>query len=203
MKAVWSSPSRPNKQHRSRILSRTATSQVRLFFFFVPKVLSLHLLLKPHFMSVSIKTVQSKRDLIAFVKFPVKLYKDCPYYVPNLYMDELSALDPSKNPMGKYCISRLFLAYKDGKLAGRMAAIINNIANKDWDQKEVRFGWADFIDDKEVSRSLMEAVIAFGKQHGMNKVTGPLGFTDFDNEGCVVEGFDDISSFMLKYNYPY
>ena len=154
-------------------------------------------------MSVIIKTVQSKRDLTAFVKFPVKLYKDCPYYVPNLYMDELSALDPSKNPMGKYCISRLFLAYKDGKLAGRIAAIINNIANKDWDQKEVRFGWADFIDDKEVSRSLMEAVIAFGKEHGMNKVTGPLGFTDFDNEGCVVEGFDDISSFMLKYNYPY
>ena len=154
-------------------------------------------------MSVIIKTVQSKRDLTAFVKFPVKLYKDCPYYVPNLYMDELSALDPSKNPMGKYCFSRLFLAYKDGKLAGRIAAIINNIANKDWDQKEVRFGWADFIDDKEVSRSLMEAVIAFGKEHGMNKVTGPLGFTDFDNEGCVVEGFDDISSFMLKYNYPY
>ena len=154
-------------------------------------------------MPVTVKTVETKQDLKAFVKFPLDLYKDCPHYVPNLYMDEMAALDPQKNPMAKYCKSRLFLAYKDGKLAGRIAAIINNIANKDWDQKEVRFGWVDFIDDKEVSQALMDAVTDFGKQYGMTKLTGPLGFTDFDNEGCVVEGFDDISSFMLKYNYPY
>ena len=154
-------------------------------------------------MSVVIKTVQSRKDLRAFVKFPLELYKDCPFYVPGLYLDELSALDPARNPMSKYAKSALFLAYKDGKIVGRVAAIINEIANRDWKHQEVRFGWIDFIDDKEVSRALIEAVIGFGKQYGMTQVSGPLGFTDFDNEGCVVEGFDDISSYALRYNYPY
>ena len=154
-------------------------------------------------MSVTIKTVETKADLKTFVKFPLELYKGCPYYVPNIYVDEMSALDTKKNPMSKYSKSAKFLAYKDGKVVGRVAAIINEIANRDWNHQEVRFGWIDFIDDKEVSKALIEAVIAFGKQHGMTQISGPLGFTDFDNEGCVVEGFDDISSFMLKYNYPY
>jgi len=154
-------------------------------------------------MPVSIVTVQNKKQLKAFVKFPLQLYKDCPYYVPGIFADEMSTLDPSKNPMGKYSKTRLFLAYKDGKLVGRVAAIINEIANKNWNHQEVRFGWIDFIDDKEVSAALLEAVMAYGKEHGMTDVTGPLGFTDFDSEGCVVEGFDDISSFALKFNYPY
>jgi len=154
-------------------------------------------------MSVVIKTVESAKELREFVKFPLRLYKDCPYYVPNLYLDELTALNPDKNPMGKYSKSKKFLAYKDGKIAGRVMAIINEIANRNWNHAEVRFGWIDFIDDKEVSKALIEAVIAFGKENGMTQISGPLGFTDFDNEGCVVEGFDDISSFMLKYNYPY
>ena len=154
-------------------------------------------------MSVVIKTVASKEDLKIFVKFPLQLYKDCPYYVPNLFADEMATLDPQRNAMGKYSLTRLFLAYKDGRVAGRIAAIINEIANRDWNHAEVRFGWMDFIDDKEVSKALVDAVIAFGKENGMTTVAGPLGFTDFDNEGCVVEGFDDISSFMLKYNYPY
>jgi ribosomal protein S18 acetylase RimI-like enzyme len=154
-------------------------------------------------MPVTIKTVQSRADLRNFVKFPLHLYKDCPYYVPGLFMDEMGTLDPKKNPMGKYARWELFLAYKDGKIAGRVAAIINQIANRDWNHAEVRFGWIDFIDDKEVSRALIEAVAAFGKQHGMTTITGPLGFTDFDNEGCVIEGFDDISSYALRFNYPY
>ncbi len=154
-------------------------------------------------MSVVIKTVESAKELREFVKFPLRLYKDCPYYVPNLYLDELTALNPDKNPMGKYSKSKKFLAYKDGKIVGRVMAIINEIANRNWNHAEVRFGWIDFIDDKEVSKALIEAVIAFGRENGMNQISGPLGFTDFDNEGCVVEGFDDISSFMLKYNYPY
>ena len=154
-------------------------------------------------MSVIIKQVSSRADLRRFVKFPVELYKDCPYFVPNLYLDEMSALDERKNPMGKYSKSAKYLAYKDGKLVGRVAAIINDIANKSWNQAEVHFGWIDFIDDMEVSRALIEAVIAFGKQHGMTKIAGPLGFTDFDSEGCVIEGFDEISSFALKFNYPY
>ena len=154
-------------------------------------------------MSITIKKVESKKDLKSFVKFPLELYKGCPYYVPNIYIDEMSALDPAKNPMSKYAKTALFLAYKEGKVAGRVAAIINEIANRDWNHQEVRFGWMDFIDDKEVSRALIEAVIAFGKESGMTQISGPLGFTDFDNEGCVVEGFDDISSFFLKYNYSY
>ena len=154
-------------------------------------------------MSVSIKTVETAKELREFVKFPLRLYKNCPHYVPNLYLDELSTLNPDKNPMGKYSKSRKFLAYKDGKVVGRVMAIINEIANRDWNHAEVRFGWIDFIDDKEVSKALLEAVIAFGKEHGMTQVSGPLGFTDFDSEGCVVEGFDDISSFALKYNYDY
>ena len=154
-------------------------------------------------MSVIIKPVETRKDLRVFVEFPLSLYKDCPYYVPGLFSDEMATLDPSKNPMGNYSKSKLFLAFKDGKVVGRVAAIINEIANKSWHHEEVRFGWIDFVDDKEVSRALLEAVIAFGKEHGMTQISGPLGFTDFDNEGCVVEGFDDISSFALHYNYPY
>ena len=155
-------------------------------------------------MPITIKTVESRKDLRAFVKFPLKLYKDCPYYVPGIYMDELSTLDVSKNPMGKYSKSEKYLAYNGkGEIVGRVIAIINEIANRDWNHAEVRFGWMDFIDDKEVSKALIEAVIAFGKKHGMTQISGPLGFTDFDSEGCVVEGFDDMSSFALRYNYPY
>ena len=129
-------------------------------------------------MSVVIKTVESKADLKTFVKFPLQLYKNCPYYVPNLYADEMVALDSQKNAMGKYSLSRKFLAYKDGKVVGRIAAIINQIANKDWAHAEVRFGWVDFIDDKEVSKALVDAVIAFGRENGMTTIAGPLGFTD-------------------------
>ena len=154
-------------------------------------------------MSVVIKTVTSRKDLRRFIQFPLDLYKDCPYYVPGLYLDERAALDPARNPMSRYAKCALFLAYKDGRLAGRVAAIINEIANRDWNHQEVRFGWIDFVDDREVSRALLEAVIGFGKQYGMTQVSGPLGFTDFDNEGCVVEGFDDISSYALRYNYSY
>ena len=154
-------------------------------------------------MPITVVTVQTRKQLRAFVKFPLDLYKDCPYYVPNIFADELITLDPDKNPMGKYSKVAKFLAYKDGVIVGRVAAIINEIANKDWNHQEVRFGWMDFVDDKDVSKALIEAVIAFGKEQGMTQISGPLGFTDFDNEGCVVEGFDDISSFALKYNYPY
>ena len=138
------------------------------------------------------------------MKFPLKLYKDCPHYVPSLFMDEMSSLDMAKNPMGKYAKCEKYLAYNEkGEIVGRVAAIINDIANRDWGHSEVRFGWIDFVDDREISRALVDAVVAFGKKHGMTQVSGPLGFTDFDNEGCVVEGFDDISSFNLKYNFPY
>lgn len=154
-------------------------------------------------MSVIITEVKTKKELRLFAKFPMNLYKDSPYYVPNLYFDEMNALDPAKNPMCKYSKFVRFLAWKDGKVVGRVAGIINEIANRDWDHKEVRFGWFDFVDDREVSKALLEKVIEWGKSYGMTQISGPLGFTDFDNEGMVVEGFDQISSFMLKFNYPY
>ena len=125
-------------------------------------------------MSVTIKRVESRKELRAFVKFPLELYKNCPYFVPGLYMDEMTALDPEKNPMGKYSRSAKFLALnQEGKVVGRVMAIINDIANRDWKHQEVRFGWIDFIDDKEVSRALIEAVISFGKENGMTSVSGP------------------------------
>ena len=155
-------------------------------------------------MSVTVKAVKSRRDLRKFITFPLKLYKGCPYYVPNLYSDDISTLDMSKNPMGHYAKCEKFLAYNEkGEIVGRVAAIINEIANRDWKHAEVRFGWIDFIDDMEVSKALLDAVVAFGKENGMTQISGPLGFTDFDNEGCVVEGFDNISSFALKFNYDY
>ena len=130
------------------------------FLLFERKNVSLWTLNEKHRMAVTIKQVQSRRDLRRFVKFPLELYKDCPYFVPSLFSDEMTALNPKKNPMGNYSLSARFLAYKDGKLAGRVAAIINRIANEHWKQAEVRFGWIDFIDDREVSQALIEAVIA-------------------------------------------
>ena len=97
-------------------------------------------------MSVTVKPVATKADLKAFVKFPLSLYKDCPFYVPGLYLDEIASLSEDKNPMAKYCHLAKFLAYKDGKVVGRVAAIINTIANQNWKHQEVRFGWIDFID---------------------------------------------------------
>ena len=131
-------------------------------------------------MSVLIKEVTTRRELREFVNFPERLYKDNPYYVPPLVFDQMDTLDQKKGAAQEFCRSHLYLAYKDGKPAGRVAAIINDLANKQWNHKEVRFGWYDFIDDKEVSGALMDKVEEFGRANGMDAVVGPLGFTDFD-----------------------
>lgn len=154
-------------------------------------------------MSVSIRRVSTKKELKSFVNFYTNLYKGNKYYVPNLFMDDMNTLDPKKNPASEFCISELFLAYKDDKLVGRVAAIINTVANKKWNHKEVRFGWLDFIDDKEVSKALLDKVLEFGKENGMDRMVGPLGFTDFDADGMLIEGFDQLSTLALLYNYPY
>lgn len=154
-------------------------------------------------MSVEIKEVKTRRELRKFVNFPELLYKDNPYYVPPLVFDQMDTLDPRKGAAQEFCDSRLYLAYKDGKLAGRVAAIVNNLANSQWNHKEVRFGWYDFIDDTEVSSALMAKVEEFGLEHGMESIVGPLGFTDFDPEGLLVEGFDQLSTMALIYNHPY
>lgn len=154
-------------------------------------------------MSVTVTRVQNKRAFKEFLHFPLTLYKDMPAFVPPLLMDDADTLDPKKNPAYEFCDAAMYLAYKDGKLAGRVAAIVNRKANAAWNHEEVRFGWFDFIDDREVSKALLEAVEAFGRERGMTTILGPLGFTDFDPEGMLVEGFEYLSSMALHHNWPY
>lgn len=157
----------------------------------------------PNRMSVEIKEVRTRSELRKFVNFPELLYKDNPCYVPPLVFDQMDTLDQKKGAAQEFCESRLYLAYKDGKPAGRVAAIVNNLANNQWNHKEVRFGWYDFIDDTEVSSALMAKVEEFGREKGMESVVGPLGFTDFDPEGLLIEGYDELSTMALIYNHPY
>ena len=154
-------------------------------------------------MEITIKTVTKRKELKTFVRFANRLYKGNPYYVPSMPLDDLNTLDKNVNAAFEFCEAEYFLAYKDDVLVGRVAAIINHKANKAWKVNQVRFGWFDFIDDIEVSKALLDAVVAFGKSHGMTQIVGPLGFTDFDPEGMLVEGFDRISTMALIYNHPY
>ncbi|MBQ0022841.1 MAG: GNAT family N-acetyltransferase [Prevotellaceae bacterium] len=151
---------------------------------------------------VTVKKVETKSELKTFIRFNYELYKDNPYSVPDLYEDMLSTFT-EKNPAMEFCESAYFLAMKDGKVVGRVAAIINNKANKTWNLKNVRFGWIDFIDDEEVSSKLIEAVEKWGKERGMTAIQGPLGFTDMDAEGMLIEGFEELSTMATIYNYPY
>ena len=154
-------------------------------------------------MSILIKTVTSRKELKTFVRFANRLYKGNRYYVPSMPFDDMNTLSKDKNAAFEFCDAELYLAYKDGTLVGRVAAIINHKANEAWKVNQVRFGWIDFIDDLEVSAALLDAVAAFGKKHGMTQIVGPLGFTDFDPEGMLVDGFDRISTMALIYNHPY
>ena len=154
-------------------------------------------------MSVTIKTVSTKKDFKTFVRFGNKLYKGNPYYVPSMPWDDLNTFDKEKNGAFEFSDAEFYLAYKDGNVVGRVAAIVNYKANEAWKVDQVRFGWIDFIDDIEVSKALLDAVVAFGKARGMKQIVGPLGFTDFDPEGMLVEGFDRVSTMALIYNYPY
>ena len=154
-------------------------------------------------MSIELKRVQTRCELRKFVNFPEKIYRNNPYYVPPLVFDQMDTLDQKKGAAQEFCDSELWLAYKDGELAGRVAAIVNRKANEQWNHKEVRFGWYDFIEDEEVANALMDKVYEFGRKYGMESVVGPLGFTDFDPEGMLIEGYDQLSTMALIYNYPY
>lgn len=154
-------------------------------------------------MAIIIKKVADKKDLKAFIRFNYELYKNNPYAVPDLYDDMLNTFSPKKNAAFEFCESDYFLAYQDGKLVGRVAAIINHRANETWNKKEVRFGWIDFIDNPEVSKALLQEVERWGKSKGMTEIVGPLGFTDMDAEGMLIEGFDQLSTMATIYNYPY
>ena len=154
-------------------------------------------------MSIEIRKVSTRKELKTFVRFANRLYKGNRYYVPSMPMDDMNTFTPEKNGAFDFSEAELYLAYKDGEIVGRVAAIINHKANEAWKVNQVRFGWIDFIDDLEVSAALLDAVAAFGKAHGMNQIVGPLGFTDFDPEGMLVEGFDRLSTMALIYNHPY
>ena len=152
---------------------------------------------------IEIKKVENKKDLKTFIDFHYDLYEGNEYDVPNLFSDEMNTLSKDKNAAFEFCESEYYLAYKDGKLAGRVAAIINHKANNKWGKKSVRFGWIDFIDDREVSKALLDAVEKYGREKGMEDVVGPLGFTDMDPEGMLVWGFDQLGTMPTIYNYAY
>lgn len=154
-------------------------------------------------MAVTIKKVTTKRELKRFIRFNYELYKNNPYSVPDLFDDMLNTFNKRKNAAFEFCEAEYFMAYKDGKLVGRVAAIINHKANQTWNKKDVRFGWIDFTDDAEVSKALIQAVEQWGKERGMTDIVGPLGFTDMDAEGMLIEGFDQLGTMATIYNYPY
>lgn len=153
--------------------------------------------------TIEIVKVTDRKSLEVFIQFHYDLYRGNEYDVPNLRRDELGTLSKDKNPAFDFCEAEYYIAYKDGKVAGRVAAIINKRANERWQQKRVRFGWIDFIDDKEVSAALLKAVEDYGRSKGMEEVVGPLGFTDMDPEGMLTWGFDQLGTQATIYNYPY
>ena len=151
---------------------------------------------------IIIKTAESRSDMKKFIRFNYNMYKKNPYSVPDLYEDMLKTFSEDNGAMA-YCEAKYFLAYQEGKLVGRVAGIINHKANETWKQNAVRFGWIDFVDDIEVSGALLKAVEDWGRENGMTEIHGPLGFSDMDAEGMLVEGFEERSTMATIYNFPY
>lgn len=154
-------------------------------------------------MAVEIVKVTTKKQLKQFIRFNYELYKDNPYFVPELFEDTMGTLRKDRNAAFEFCDADYFLAYRDGKIVGRIAAIINPRANEKWGCKAARFGWVDFIDDNEVVDALFATAEAWARERGMTEIQGPLGFTDFDPEGMLIEGFDRMSTMATIYNHPY
>lgn len=152
---------------------------------------------------ITIKEAKTKKEIREYVMFPFSLYKDNPYWIPPLISDEIQSFDPKINPVFESAIAKYYIAYKNGKPVGRIAAIIN------WDEvnllqkKKVRFGWFDVIDDIEVTKVLLEKVYELGREHGMDHVEGPMGFSNLDKVGLLTEGFDQIGTMITWYNHPY
>lgn len=154
-------------------------------------------------MSINIIEVTSKKLLKKWVEFPNKLYKDNKYYVPFLSIDEIDTFTKEKNPAYDFCETKLFLAYKDNKIVGRIGGLINHAYNKKWNKNAIRFTRFDFIDDYEVSSALFNKVVEWGKERGHSSIMGPIGFTDMDHEGMLVEGYNEMNMSITFYNYPY
>ena len=152
----------------------------------------------------TIKEVKTKKDLKAFVHFPNVLYKGNPYYVPQIESMDMDTLSPEKNHAFEVCEGKYWLAYDgNGGIVGRVAGIVNHRYNEKMGEKICRFGWIDFIDDREVSKALMQTVEQYAREKGMNLVSGPMGFLEFDAAGVLVEGFDKLPTPYGKYNAPY
>lgn len=152
---------------------------------------------------IQIKKVETKNELKKFIEFHYDLYEGNVYDVPPLYSDEWNVLSKDKNPAFDFCEAEYFLALKDDKIVGRVAAIINHKANKKWERKDVRFGWIEYIDDIDVSKALLTAVEEYGRSKGMDTIAGPLGFTDMEPEGMLTMGFDKLGTIATNYNYDY
>jgi GNAT superfamily N-acetyltransferase len=154
-------------------------------------------------MSITIKEVTKKSEIKKWVQFPNTLYKDNPNFVPFLMNDEINTFSKNKNPSYEFCDTKLFLAYKDNKIVGRIAGLINHAYNKKWDKQAIRFTRFDFIDDFEVSSALFNSVVNWGKENDLTEIMGPIGFNDMDHEGMLVEGFDQFNMSITFYNHPY
>lgn len=155
-------------------------------------------------MSVTIRPIPPvKKNLKKYVQFGIDLYRGNPYFVPPLVLDEINTLLPEKNPAFEFCRAQSFMAYRDGKPVGRITGIINDRANEKFGERTVRFGFVDFIDDDEVVDALFRAVKIWGRDHGMTKIAGPMGFSDMDREGMLVDGFKELGTQATIYNYPY
>lgn len=154
-------------------------------------------------MSVELVEVVTRRQLKRFVRFPLQLYRQNPYYVPALDFDEMNTLRRDRNAAFEFCDARYWLAYKNGALVGRVAAIHNKRFNEITGKKYLRFGWLDFYDDEEVIAALLGAVENWARELGMEAIHGPLGFTDLDREGMLIEGFNEVATMATIYNYPY
>ena len=154
-------------------------------------------------MSVVVKEVITNAEKKKWVDFPNKLYKKVENYVPFMFNDEMDTFNPKINPAFEFCEARMFLAYKDKKIVGRIAGVINHAANKKWNTNYIRYTRFDFIDDFEVSSALLNAVIEWGKERGYTGIIGPIGFTDMDHEGMLVEGYNEFNMSFTYYNHPY
>ena len=154
-------------------------------------------------MRVEIKEVLTKKDLWKWVRFPNKLYKDAEAFTPFLENDEFELFSKDKNPAYEFCETKLFMAIKDGKIVGRIAGLINHAYNEKWSKNAIRFTRFDFIDDYEVSEALFEHVVQWGQERGYTEIMGPIGFSDLDHEGMLVEGFDQLNMSITFYNHPY
>ena len=155
-------------------------------------------------MAITIRPIPPvKRELKKYVHFGIDLYKGNKYFVPPLVLDEINTLLPAKNPAFEFCRAQSYMAYRDGKPVGRITGIINDRANEKFGEKTLRFGFVDFVDDDEVVDALFRAVRLWGHSHGMEKIAGPMGFSDMDREGMLVDGFEELGTQATIYNYPY